>query len=253
MCGRGPDGHRTPLRRRCPLSRVLLRAPPHRYMSDRRSSPRAHRLRLLCQAVSGASLVYVTEAYLRVAVGGVGLSQRGCRSPPYPAATPTEPFGPRERAGFQDASIGSLLPVSAEASCWRIPRGCGHSSSGANRDRTGDLLLAKHPLPRPTSASIDGDLQDFLVTGLGAKIGADARGLSAIIVVSGTFANECLNGHRSIAMREDRGRAQAKEGRPMPASRRKQAPGCLSTRRLSFVRCRRRPRSNQAPAVRGIR
>jgi hypothetical protein len=30
----------------------------------------------VCQSGSGASLVYVTEAYLRVAVGGVGLSTR---------------------------------------------------------------------------------------------------------------------------------------------------------------------------------
>jgi pyruvate/2-oxoglutarate dehydrogenase complex dihydrolipoamide dehydrogenase (E3) component len=32
-----------------------------------------------------------------------------------------------------------------------------------------------------------------MVTGLSAKIGADARGVSATIVVSGTFDGECLN------------------------------------------------------------
>jgi hypothetical protein len=42
-------------------------------------------------------------------------------------------------------------------------------------------------------------LQGFPVTGLGAKIGADTRGLSAIIVDSGTSGNECLNEIRSVA------------------------------------------------------
>jgi hypothetical protein len=43
------------------------------------------------------------------------------------------------------------------------------------------------------------DLQGFLVSGLCAKTGADARGLSTIIVVSGTFGDECLQDHPSIA------------------------------------------------------
>jgi hypothetical protein len=67
---------------------------------------------------------------------------------------------------------------------------------GANRDRAGDLLLAKRPLPRPISALKVGDLQGLLASGHGEKIGADARGLSAIIVVSGTFDDECLDDHR---------------------------------------------------------
>jgi hypothetical protein len=70
--------------------------------------------------------------------------------------------------------------------------------SGANRDRTGDLLLAKRPLARPASTLKVGDLRGFLVTGLGAKIGADARGLSAIIVGSGTLGDECLDDHHSV-------------------------------------------------------
>jgi hypothetical protein len=44
-----------------------------------------------------------------------------------------------------------------------------------------------------------GHLQAFLVTGLVSKIGADARRLSAIIVVSGTFGDECLDDHHSVA------------------------------------------------------
>jgi hypothetical protein len=45
-----------------------------------------------------------------------------------------------------------------------------------------------------------GDLQGFLACGLDVRIGADARGLSAIIVVSGTFGDECMDDHHSIAM-----------------------------------------------------
>jgi hypothetical protein len=78
----------------------------------------------------------------------------------------------------------------------RRPRGAAglriRKFDGANRDRTGDLLLAKRPLARPISALKVADLQGFLVAGLGAKIGADARRLSAIIVVSGTFGDQCL-------------------------------------------------------------
>jgi hypothetical protein len=70
---------------------------------------------------------------------------------------------------------------------------------GANRDRTGDLLLAKRPLAGPTLDLKVSDLRGFLAAGLGAKISADTRGLSAIIVVSGTFDDECLDDHRSIA------------------------------------------------------
>jgi hypothetical protein len=84
---------------------------------------------------------------------------------------------------------------------------CRHFASGANRDRTGDLLLAN-----PISALKVGDLQGFLVTGLGAKIGADARGSSAIIVVSGTFGDKCLNAPASLwvgAENERREGAQA--------------------------------------------
>jgi hypothetical protein len=45
-----------------------------------------------------------------------------------------------------------------------------------------------------------GDLRGFLIAGLGAKIGADARGLSAIVVFSGTFGEECLDDHHSAAI-----------------------------------------------------
>jgi hypothetical protein len=72
---------------------------------------------------------------------------------------------------------------------------------GANRDRTGDLLHAKHPLAGPTSALKGGDLRVFLAAGFEAKIGADACGLTAIAVVSATFGDECLNDHRSLATR----------------------------------------------------
>jgi hypothetical protein len=65
--------------------------------------------------------------------------------------------------------------------------------NGANRDRTADLLLAKRPLPRLNSTLKVGDLQGFLVTVRGARISVDARGLSAIIVGSGTFGDECLD------------------------------------------------------------
>jgi hypothetical protein len=43
------------------------------------------------------------------------------------------------------------------------------------------------------SALKGSDLQGFLAAGGGAAIGADTRGLSAIIGVSGTFGNECLD------------------------------------------------------------
>jgi len=45
-------------------------------------------------------------------------------------------------------------------------------ASGADRDRTGDLLLAKRPLARPISALKGAGLQGFTVTCRGAKIGA---------------------------------------------------------------------------------
>jgi hypothetical protein len=43
------------------------------------------------------------------------------------------------------------------------------------------------------------DLQGFLAVGLGTNLGADARRSSAIIVVSGTFGDECLDDYCSIA------------------------------------------------------
>jgi hypothetical protein len=52
--------------------------------------------------------------------------------------------------------------------------------------------FAKRPLPGPTSALKVAALRGFRAVGLGAKISADVRGLSAIIVVSGTFGDECL-------------------------------------------------------------
>jgi hypothetical protein len=76
MCDRGPDGHRIPPGRRCPLSPARCRAPPHRCMPDRRSSPRAHRLRLCANQIPVPASPISTEAYLRVAVAGVGLSTR---------------------------------------------------------------------------------------------------------------------------------------------------------------------------------
>jgi hypothetical protein len=42
-------------------------------------------------------------------------------------------------------------------------------------------------------------LQGFLGRDGGAEIGADARRLSAIIVVSGTIGDECLDDHRPVA------------------------------------------------------
>jgi hypothetical protein len=53
-------------------------------------------------------------------------------------------------------------------------------------------------------------LRGFLAAGLGAKISADARGLSAIIVVSGTFGDECLDDRRSVPRLEG-WRARARE------------------------------------------
>jgi len=89
---------------------------------------------------------------------------------------------------------------------------CSRFASGANRDRTGDLLLAKRPLARPIPALKGADLQGFPVTCRGAKIGADSRGLSAIIVVSGTFGDKVPG--RSPLSRRSLGvwRARAKEG-----------------------------------------
>jgi hypothetical protein len=46
--------------------------------------------------------------------------------------------------------------------------------------------------PRASALNI-ADLQGLPAAGLGAKIGADARGLSTIIVDSGTSREECLN------------------------------------------------------------
>jgi hypothetical protein len=43
-------------------------------------------------------------------------------------------------------------------------------------------------------------LRGFLLPALGAKIGVNARGLSAIIVVSGTFGDECLDDHHAVAI-----------------------------------------------------
>jgi hypothetical protein len=42
-------------------------------------------------------------------------------------------------------------------------------------------------------------LQGFPRRDLGGVIGADARGLAAIIVVSGTFGHECLHNYHSGA------------------------------------------------------
>jgi hypothetical protein len=42
-------------------------------------------------------------------------------------------------------------------------------------------------------------LQGLLACGFHVRIGADAPGLSAIVVVSGTFGDECLDDHRSVA------------------------------------------------------
>jgi hypothetical protein len=44
-----------------------------------------------------------------------------------------------------------------------------------------------------------GQFAGALAAGLAAKIGAYARGLSAIVVVSGTSGDECLDEHRSVA------------------------------------------------------
>jgi hypothetical protein len=60
-------------RRRWPLSPEHPCAWPHVGSKLVSSRPPAQ---AVCQSGSGASLVYVTEAYLRVAVGGVGLSTR---------------------------------------------------------------------------------------------------------------------------------------------------------------------------------
>ena len=121
---------------------------------------------------------------------------------------------------------------------------CRDFRNGANRDRTGDLLLAKRPLSRPSSALKWVICRDFLECRLDLRIGADARGVSAITVVSGTFGDECLEDHDSGAQAIGRWRACADEGRrgviACPLSRRKQAPSSQPTRRLRFVRSSRR-------------
>jgi hypothetical protein len=43
-------------------------------------------------------------------------------------------------------------------------------------------------------------LRAYDAVALGAPIGADARGLSAILVVSGTFGDEFLEDHHSVAI-----------------------------------------------------
>jgi hypothetical protein len=51
---------------------------------------------------------------------------------------------------------------------------------------------------QPALALKRGDLLGVLTDSLRAKIGADARGLSAITMVLGTFGDECLNDHHSV-------------------------------------------------------
>jgi hypothetical protein len=75
-------------------------------------------------------------------------------------------------------------------------RACGlraEQFSGANRDRTGDLLLAKRPLPPRGSPLKGADLQGIQAAASGAEIWSDARGLSGIIADSGTSGDKCLN------------------------------------------------------------
>jgi hypothetical protein len=93
----------------------------------------------------------------------------------------------------QNFSTHSSNGVRATNETPRKPLVCSHFQYGANRDRTGDLLLAKRPLVPPISALNIADLQGIPVAGLGATIGADARGISTIIVDSGTSRDECLN------------------------------------------------------------
>src|SRR5271165_1284153 len=64
-------------------------------------------------------------------------------------------------------------------------------------DRLADrVTILRFTAPSNLSAE-RGDLRGFLACGLGVRIGADARGLSATIVVSGTFGEECLDDDRS--------------------------------------------------------
>jgi hypothetical protein len=70
---------------------------------------------------------------------------------------------------------------------------CKSGTHGANRDRTGDLLLAKRPLPPRRFALKGAALQGIRVAALVAEINTDARGLPAITVVSDTSRDRCVN------------------------------------------------------------
>ena len=82
----------------------------------------------------------------------------------------------------------------------------------ANRDRTGDLLLAKYPLSPRRLALKGADLQDIRVAPLVSKIDADARGSPAIIVVSGISGDKCLNEIRLNCVARNLGRVPANIG-----------------------------------------
>jgi hypothetical protein len=77
----------------------------------------------------------------------VATGERRCCCPPATRKAPrVRTIGERRAEGFQNASIRHSQQAPTRSLPCRIPLDCRDSANGANRDRTGDLLLAKQAL-----------------------------------------------------------------------------------------------------------